>query len=326
MPPQRQPPLPPGRQFAPRNAQCVRQSRSGDRFGSKGAYVSTSFPALPPLGSCLTQQAISQGVTRSQSLRNDTFETHSAYRDPSIAFRQTGLKSSHERSPYAGRENLSEPAPPSFAAILAIPWLPFAAGECAMESKQFARSSRLAKQNGERAAMQHHTSSAAASQKSECGHIKCDMGHPPGCHIGLAICSCRGVSTIHDRFRRRGKWFDFQAKNLIFSGPDRDRKRRGSLRDFEVECYRLGGHRSRSATSSRFEQGADLSAEPICPRGRRMASATRTGVGNALARGVSCRNGLLPAMSCINRILTALPMWVDVRSYYGHSISLPIGG
>ena len=57
-----------------------------------------------------------------------------------------------------------------------------------------------------------------------------------------------------------------------------------------------------------------------------MASATRTGVGNALARGVSCRNGLLPAMSCINRILTALPMWVDVRSYYGRSISLPIGG
>ena len=198
-------------------------------FGSKGAYVSTSFPALPPLGSCLTQQAISQGVTRSQSLRNDTFETHSAYRDPSIAFRQTGLKSSHERRPYAGRANLSEPAPPSFAAILAIPWLPFAAGECAMESKQFARSSRLAKQNGERAAMQHHTSSAAASQKSECGHIKCDMGHPPGCHNGLAICSCRGVSTIYDRFRRRGKWFDFQAKNLIFSGPDRDRKRRGSL-------------------------------------------------------------------------------------------------
>ena len=246
--------------------------------------------------------------------------------DPSIAFRQTGLKSSHERRPYAGRENLSEPAPPSFAAILAIPRLPFAAGECAMESKQFARSSGLAKRNGERAAMQHHTSSPAASQKSECGHIKCDMGHPPGCHNGLAICSCRGVSTIHDRFRRRGKWFDFQAKNLIFSGPDRDRKRRGSLRDFEVECYRLGGHRSRSATSSRFEQGADLSAEPICPRGRRMASATRTGVGNALARGVSCRNGLLPAMSCINRILTALPMWVDVRSYYGRSISLPIGG
>jgi hypothetical protein len=45
-----------------------------------------------------------------------------------------------------------------------------------------------------------------------------------------------------------------------------------------------------------------------------------------LSREISCRDMLLAAMSCIHGVLTALPMWVYVRSYDSFSISFPSGG
>jgi hypothetical protein len=118
-------------------------------------------------------------------------------------------------APVRGTRSLFK-APPPFAAILAIAWMRFAAGECAMDFKQIAQWSGLAKCNGERAVMQHRTPSLAASPKSECGHIKCDMGHAPRCHNRLANCSCLGAGRIHDRFRRRGRWLDFRDEIRVF--------------------------------------------------------------------------------------------------------------
>jgi hypothetical protein len=123
-------------------------------------------------------------------------------------------------APVRGTRSLFK-APPPFAAILAIAWMRFAAGECAMDFKQIAQWSGLAKCNGERAVMQHRTPSLAASPKSECGHIKCDMGHAPRCHNRLANCSCLGAGRIHDRFRRRGRWLDYRDEIRVFRpGPE----------------------------------------------------------------------------------------------------------
>jgi hypothetical protein len=225
-------------------------------------------------------------------------------------------------APVRGTRSLFK-APPPFAAILAIAWMRFAAGECAMDFKQIAQWSGLAKCNGERAVMQHRTPSLAASPKSECGHIKCDMGHAPRCHNRLANCSCLGAGRIHDRFRRRGRWLDYRHEIRVFRpGPEPQAARS------RCAISRLSLPRARAPIticdqqSVRARRGFERRAR-FASEAARMAAAARP---PDSAQGVSGRNRLLPAMSCINRILTALPMWVDIRSYHGRSISFPIGG
>ena len=225
-------------------------------------------------------------------------------------------------APVRGTRSLFK-APPPFAAILAIAWMRFAAGECAMDFKQIAQWSGLAKCNGERAVMQHRTPSLAASPKSECGHIKCDMGHPPRCHNRLANCSCLGAGRISRSVPPQGQMVGLSGRNSGFSARTGAASGEESLRDFVLSLPRARAPITicdqQSVRARRgFERRARFASEAA-----RMAAAARP---PDSAQGVSGRNRLLPAMSCINRILTALPMWVDIRSYHGRSISFPIGG
>ena len=138
----------------------------------------------------------------------------------SIAVSQAGLKSSHTRRPYAGREASSKHLPHS------RPFSPSHGCALPLANAQWT-SSKLHSGRGWRNAMGSGLSCnivprvLAASPKSECGHIKCDMGHAPRCHNRLANCSCLGAGRIHDRFRRRGRWLDYRDEIRVFRpGPE----------------------------------------------------------------------------------------------------------
>ena len=140
------------------------------------------------------------------------------------------------------------------------------AGKCAMESKRFPVSRGWRNKTGSGLPC-NIIPGVGGLSKSECGHIKCDMGHPPGCNKGLTICSCRGVSTIHNQFRRWGKWFDFQAEKFDFfrPGPGPQAARSLAISRLSITAWAGTDHDLRLAVGSTrrgFEHRARLPARP----------------------------------------------------------------